>query len=186
LPNVKVLNGSTVPENVGGYISEERLSSYLGRASYSFRDKYYIEGAYRRDGSSRFGSDVRWGDFFSIGGGWVISDEGFFEGINSNVISFAKLKASYGELGNNRVLDGNGNASYFPYLQLFETGWNQGPFTGVIVPEVSDPLLLWEKTASTNVGLELRFLNDRLSANVEYYNKESVDLIYDKPLAGST
>ncbi len=185
LPNVEVLNGATTPESVGGYIGEERISSYLARVSYNFKDKYYLEGAYRRDGTSRFASDVRWGNFFSVGGGWVISEENFFDPVSS-VVSFAKLKASYGELGNNRVLDLNGNIWYFPYRQLFETGWNQGPFTGVIVPRVTDPLLLWEKTASTNVGLELRFLNDRFSANVEYYNKESVDLIYDKPLPGST
>ena len=186
LPRVQVLNGSTTPESVGGYVNQERLSSYLGRASYNFRDKYYIEGAYRRDGSSRFGSDVRWGDFFSIGGGWVISDEGFFSGISPQALSFVKLKASYGELGNNRVLNTDGTINYFPYRQLFETGWNQGPFTGVIIPKVADPLLLWEKTASTNIGIEARFLNDRLSANVEYYNKESLDLIYDKPLPFST
>ena len=180
LTNVKVLNGSTTPEDVGGFITEERLSSYLGRASYNFRDKYYLEASYRTDGSTRFGPDTRWGSFYSVGGAWVISDESFLQ--NAGPLSFLKLKASYGEVGNNR-----GDAlGYFPYLQLFETGWNQGPYTGVLLGAVRDYGLKWEKTAALNFGIEIRFLNDRLGANVEYYSRESVDLIYDKPLAPST
>lgn len=177
LPNVTVLNGSTTPEDVGGFINEERLSSYMARAAYNYSDKYYVEGSYRRDGTSRFGD--RWGNFFSVGGAWVLSEEGFFEGLN-DVFSFVKIKASYGELGNNRT------SSYFPYLQGFNVGWNQGPNTGVLLGNVVDPLLTWEKTASTNVGIEFRFLNDRVSANVEYYTRESVDLINPKPLPPST
>jgi TonB-linked SusC/RagA family outer membrane protein len=180
LPNVKVLNGSTTPEDVGGYVTEERLSSYLGRAAYNLRDKYYLEASYRTDGSTRFHKETRWGNFYSIGGAWVVSDEAFLQGFGP--LSFLKLKASYGEVGNNRGSD----LGYFPYLQLFETGWNQGPFTGVLLGGVSDPFLRWEKTKSVNFGLEMRFLNDRFGANVEYYDKESLDLIYDKPLPPST
>ena len=184
LPGVQVLNGSTTPESVSGAIGKERIASYLGRASYNFRDKYYIEGAYRRDGTSRFASDVRWGNFFAVGGGWVISEEEFFQPL-SGVLNFAKVKASYGELGNNRVLDDDGNQWLFPYQQLFETGWNQGGFSGVVLPDVTDRSLLWEKTASTNVGLEMQFLDGRFSANVDYYVKSSVDLIYDMPISPS-
>lgn len=188
LPNVQVLNGSTTPESVGGYVTKDRLSSYLGRASYSFMDKYYLEASYRTDGSTRFGQDVRWGNFYSVGAAWVISDESFLDAVGA--LSFMKLKASFGEVGNNRTANPLGvtvdDIGYFPYLQLFETGWNQGAFTGVLLGDVSDPNLTWEKTQSINVGLEMRFLNDRFGANVEYYDRESIDLIYDKPLAPST
>ena len=178
LPGVKVLNGSTTPESVGGYVNEERLVSYLGRASYSYDDRYFIEGSFRRDGSSRFSTDTRWGNFFSVGGSWVISDENFLAG--NSTLNFLKLKASYGELGNNRGI------GYFPYLQLFETGWNQLDATGVLLGGVTDPLLSWEKTASFNVGVDFGLFNDRLTGLVEYYEKESVDLIYDQPLPIST
>ncbi len=184
LPNVKVLNGSTTPENVGGFTLEERLSSYMGRVSYDFRNKYYIEGSYRLDGSSRFNEDVRWGNFYSVGASWIVSDEGFLEG--SDFLSYLKLKGSYGELGNNKTLNSSGSENYFPYLQLFTTGWNNGPNTGVLLGSVTDPFLSWEKTASFNVGAELKFFRDRLEANVDYYDKESVDLIYSQPLAPST
>ncbi len=68
LPGVEVLDGSTNPTSVGGYIAQDRLSSYLGRLAYNYKEKYFIEGSYRRDGSSRFGAPVRWGNFYSVGG----------------------------------------------------------------------------------------------------------------------
>ncbi|RBW61374.1 TonB-dependent receptor [Tenacibaculum sp. E3R01] len=178
LPNVQVLDGSTTPESVGGFVNEERLESYLGRLSYNYNEKYYLEGSYRRDGSTKFAESVRWGDFFSIGGSWILSNESFLEG--NDIINYLKLKGSYGELGNNR---GIGN---FPYLSLFNTGWNELANTGVVLGSVTDPLLTWEKTSLSNIGLDFGILNNRISGSVEYYNKKSIDLIYDKPLPIST
>lgn len=178
LPNVKVLNGSTTPEGVGGYVSEERLESYLARVAYNYDKKYFIEGSYRRDGSSRFSQDTRYGDFYSAGGSWIISKENFLAG--NSVLNYLKLSASYGELGNNRGI------GYFPYLSLFETGYNELTQTGVILGAVSDPLLSWEKTASLNASLDFGFMDNRISGSVAYFERESIDLIYDKPLPGST
>ncbi|WP_422090555.1 SusC/RagA family TonB-linked outer membrane protein [Tenacibaculum ovolyticum] len=184
LPGVNVLNGSTTPESVSGYVNEDRLVSYLGRLSYSYKDRYFIEGSFRRDGSSRFSKDTRWGSFYSVGGSWVISDENFL--IDSNVINLLKLRTSYGELGNNSSQDSDGNNTYFPYLQGFETGHNQLSNTGVLLGNVTDPLLTWETSALFNVGLDFAILNNRLQGTFEYYNKETIDLIYTKPLPIST
>ncbi|MEY4433919.1 MAG: hypothetical protein RLZZ44_2054, partial [Bacteroidota bacterium] len=178
LPGVNVLDGSTTPSDVSGSTTAERISSYLGRLSYNFNEKYFIEGSYRKDGSSRFNSKVRWGEFYSVGGSWIISQEKFLA--NNKVINQLKLKASYGELGNNRL------SSYFPYMQLFSTGWNELTNTGVVLGGAVDPNIFWEKTASGNIGLEFGLFNDRISGTVDYYNKESVDLIYAKPLPAST
>ena len=178
LPGVNVLDGSTTPSDVSGSTTAERISSYLGRLSYNYNEKYFLEGSYRKDGSSRFNSDVRWGDFYSVGGSWIISQEKFLA--NSKVINQLKLKASYGELGNNRL------SSYFPYMQLFSTGYNELTNTGVVLGGAVDPNIFWEKTASGNIGLEFGLFNDRISGTVDYYNKESVDLIYAKPLPAST
>ena len=178
LPGVNVLDGSTTPSDVSGSTTAERISSYLGRLSYNYDEKYFLEGSYRKDGSSRFNSDVRWGDFYSVGGSWIISQEKFLA--NSKVINQLKLKASYGELGNNRL------SSYFPYMQLFSTGYNELTNTGVVLGGAVDPNIFWEKTASGNIGLEFGLFNDRISGTVDYYNKESVDLIYAKPLPAST
>ncbi len=178
LPGVKVLNGSTTPESVSGYVSEERLVSYLGRVGYNFKEKYFLEGSFRRDGSTRFAKDVRWGNFYSVGGSWIASSESFLE--NSTWLDFLKFRTSYGELGNNAT------SSYFPYLQLFNTGWNELTNTGVLLGGVTDPLLSWETSALFNVGMDFTLFNNVIEGTVEYYNKESVDLIYTKPLPIST
>ncbi|WOC52471.1 TonB-linked outer membrane protein, SusC/RagA family [Bergeyella porcorum] len=178
LPNVYVLNGATTPESVGGYVSQERLARYLGRATYNFRNKYFLEGSFSKDGSSRFSPETRWGSFYSVGGSWVISNEEFLRG--NETINNLKLRASYGELGNNQT------TSYFPYLTLFNTGWNQLGQTGVLLGSVTDYNLTWETTATTTVGLDFGLFKNRINGSVEYFQRESLDLIYAKPLPGST
>ncbi|TYA74689.1 SusC/RagA family TonB-linked outer membrane protein [Seonamhaeicola marinus] len=188
LPDVKVLNGSTTPESISGSFTDETLESYLARLAYNYDGRYFLEGSFRTDGSSRFAEPVRWGNFFSVGGSWVISDENFLS--DSNTINLLKLRASYGELGNNRTLvdDGTGVLvpDYFPYLSLFNTGENELDNTGVLFGLVTDEFLTWEKTSSTNIGLDFALFGNTLYGSIDYYNKESVDLIYDQPLAIST
>ena len=178
LPNVKVLNGSTVPESVGGAINEERILSAISRFSYNFDNTYFAEVSFRRDGSTKFSKDTRWGNFYSLGGSWILSNESFID--NVIWVDYLKLKFSYGELGNNR------NIGFFPYLQVFDTGYNQLDNTGVISSEFVDPKLTWEKTALHNIGTEFTLFEGKLQGSIEYYSKESIDLIYDKPLAIST
>ncbi|MDA9660622.1 SusC/RagA family TonB-linked outer membrane protein [Flavobacteriaceae bacterium] len=178
LPNIKVLNGSTSPESVGGSINKERLLSVVGRINYNYNRKYVFEASFRRDGSSKFSRATRWGTFFSAGGSWVLSNENFIK--NIDWINRLKLKASYGELGNNRGI------GFFPYLQVFDTGFNQLSKPGVLSLEFVDPNLSWEKTAHTNIGVEFSFFENKIIGSIEYYNKESIDLIYDQPLALST
>lgn len=184
LPGVEVLSGSTTPEAVRGSFTDETLQSFLGRAMYNYQEKYFIEASFRQDASSRFHQSVRNGNFFSIGGSWVISDENFIKNIDQ--IQFLKLRTSYGQLGNNRTLDVDGNPNYFPYLSLYETGFNELNNTGVLLGNVADPNLTWEKTGSFNIGLDFNFFGQYLNGSVDYYSKESVDLIYDAPLAIST
>ena len=178
LPGVKVLSGSTTPEGVGGSTNLDRLESYLGRIAYNYDNKYFIEGSYRRDGSTRFSKEVRNGDFYSVGASWILSNERFLEG--NETLSYLKLKGSYGELGNNDT------PSFFPYLNSFDTGWNNLDQTGVLLTSNNDPNLTWEKTASLNIGVEFGFLDSRITGGIDYYNRESIDLIYSRPVPGST
>ncbi|MEE9361676.1 MAG: TonB-dependent receptor [Cellulophaga sp.] len=178
LPNSKTLTNSTTPEDVSGYDVETRIESYLGRLTYNYKNKYFLEGSYRRDGTTRFSSENRWGNFFSVGGSWVISDEPFLE--NSEILNYFKLKASYGELGNS---DGIGN---FPYITSFLAGYNEGDQTGVLLAFPNDPNITWEKTASFNAGLDFGLFNSALKGTVEYYNRESIDLFYNVPTPAST
>jgi TonB-linked SusC/RagA family outer membrane protein len=178
LPNVEVLDGATLPENTNGNTVSERLNSYLARVSYNYNQKYYLEGSFRRDGSTRFATDTRWGNFFSVGASWIVSNESFLN--DNNTLSYLKLRGSYGELGNNRGI------GFFPYQSLFNLGWNNEGNTGILLAGVADPTISWEKTASTNVGIDFELFNGVLSGTVDYYDKESVDLIYDKPIPSST
>ncbi|RYY00768.1 TonB-dependent receptor [bacterium] len=179
LPGLSNLGTSTSPESVGGVVATERINSYLGRLNYNYDNKYFLEGSARRDGSTRFDRDVRWGTFYSAGGGWIISRESFLE--NNETISYLKLRGSYGELGNADL-----GTDFFPYQSLFsaELGGNEGNET-VILPGVADINLRWEKTAQISAGLDFGFLNDRITGSVDYYKKNSIDLILAKPLAPS-
>ena len=99
-----------------------------------------------------------------------MSNESFIK--NVDWINNLKLKASYGELGNNRGI------GFFPYMQVFETGFSQLNKPGILSLEFVDPKLSWEKTALTNIGVEFSFFENKINGSVEYYNKESIDLIY--------
>jgi TonB-linked SusC/RagA family outer membrane protein len=178
LPDVKVMSGSTVPERVGGYINQERLVSYMGRADYNFDSKYYFDFSFRRDASTRFKSENRWGNFYSVGASWILSDEKFIKDL-SDKITLLKFRTSYGELGNNRGI------GYFPYFASFSTGWNNGDNTGVLKGGAVDENISWEKSALLSIGLDYGFFKNRINGSVEYYNKESVDLIFDQPLSPS-
>lgn len=174
LPGLANLTSSTVPESVSGSVGTNRINSYLGRVNYNYNDKYFAEGSVRRDGTTRFDRDARWGTFFSGGGGWIISKESFLE--NNKYISFLKIRGSYGEMGNQNL------DALFPYQSLFNSGWNNEGIPGVLLDGVSDINLKWEKTAQTSLGLDFGFFNDRLSGSFDYYRKRSVDLILDRPL----
>ncbi len=178
LPGVKVLSGSTTPESVGGYINSERMESYMARVDYNYLGRYFLDFSVRRDGSSRFHEDKRWGTFYSIGANWIMSDEEFMKG--ADFIDLLKIRSSYGELGNNRGI------GYFPYYAAYDTGWNNGSNTGILKGGVVDKDIKWEKTALFNVAIDYGFLNNRITGSLEYYSKESVDLLFPMPLATST
>ena len=177
LPGIQVLNGTTKPESVGGAIYRERILGYMGRIGYDYANKYFLEGTFRKEASTRFHEDVRWGSFFSVGGSWIISKENFL--MSSNVISNLKLRASYGEVGNNTT------SSFFPYLQNYQAGWSQLDQAGILIGTVPDANLTWEKTASTNIGLDFGFFKNRLNGSIEFFNRESIDLIMGRNVAFS-
>lgn len=186
LPNQEELGNGTNPEFTGGFRISQRINGYLGRLAYNFDRKYFLEGSIRQDGSSQFGSDFRWGTFFSVGASWAVSNEDFMQ--NQDVFSYLKLRASYGELGN------NGGIGSFPYQFVFQGANPNGivlsPVEGnpSILPPTTlpDPALQWEKTASTNFGVDFDMFNGALSGSVDYYNKESIDLLYNVPAVNST
>ncbi|MBJ6142078.1 TonB-dependent receptor [Hymenobacter sp. BT559] len=160
------------------------LFSLFARVNYAYKERYLLTASFRRDGSSKF-SD-RYGNFPSVGLGWVISDENFMK--DGSVFNFLKFRASYGILGNNQV---NNNisvlrASYLPgYTAFFGTPSNI-PNTGASIDTQVPPSLRWENVREADAGLEMRFFNNRLSAEVDYYNRRTIDAVFPIPVISSS
>lgn len=169
-----------------GYNEDDATESYLARARYNFDSKYFFEASFRRDGSSRFHPDNRWGNFFSIGGAWDISREEFMK--NVNWVDFMKLRLSYGEVGNNSVgasrRDGLSYVTnYYAYQALYYLDKNGG--NGSLVKKsLAANDLKWETTQTVDVALE-GHLFDRLDFSVGYFDKKSKDLLFAVPLPSS-
>lgn len=167
--------------------SDERhtLLSYYGRLNYSYGSRYMLTATVRRDATSRFAANQRWGTFPSIALGWRLTEEGFMK--NQKVLSNLKLRASYGVTGQQ---DGIGNYNYLPVYTLSQDG-AQGIVGGTPIytyrPEAYVSDLKWETTTSWNFGFDFGFLKDRLTGSLDYYTRKTKDLIATVPAAaGST
>lgn len=147
--------------------------SYFGRINYAFQGKYLVSGSVRRDGSSRFGANNRYGTFGAGSVGWLISEEGFLKG--NSAISLLKLRASYGLTGNAEI--GNFASRYLVGALPYADQAGIAPNT-----VVGNPNLSWENTAQTDIGLEFGFLDNRISGEVDVYEKKTTDLLLSRPL----
>lgn len=159
------------------------LLSYLGQVNYGFADKYYLSGSFRRDGSSRFAKDRQWDNFFSVGASWRLSKEDFLSDLTW--MTEAKLRASYGTSGNEGLLNSGGSADYYAYRGLYDTGYPDLSAPGMIATKLQNARLTWEKQAAFNVGLDATIF-DRIDLSLDYYSRESKDLLFNKPLVPSS
>ncbi|WP_417444509.1 SusC/RagA family TonB-linked outer membrane protein [Joostella sp.] len=183
-PGVYVLDAGTTNIASGSNAWENALVSYLGRLTYSFDDRYVLTGIIRRDGSSRFGSEYRYGNFPSIAFAWNISNESFFEGIKSTV-NVAKFRMSYGVLGNQEFAD----YRYSPAISLntnYVTGQGQALWPGAIQTAFATPDIKWETSKTFNVGADFTFFNHKLNFIFDYFVKENSDVLLQVPIPLST
>lgn len=164
---------------------ENAYRSYFGRAMYNYKNKYFVQGNIRYDGSSRFHNDYRWGSFPSFSAGWVLSEESFMK--NLPELSFLKLRGSWGRLGNERILRKSGNdwvPAYYPYQAtiafnnaLFFQGGNvvaaqTAAQTQYVIQDIS-----WETTESIDFGVDANFFDNRLRVTGDYYQKTTKDML---------
>lgn len=169
----------TVPENTNAV--ENRLISFFGRLNYSFKDKYLLTVNLRRDGSTRFGPENKWGWFPSAALGWRIINENFMQGLKT-VANDLKLRVGYGITGNQGIPD-------FRYISIYQssdqyTQYQLGDnFISTVRPSGYDVNLKWEETASLNIGLDFALLNNRLSGSLELYEKNTKNLLFDRAVA---
>lgn len=155
-----------------------RYVSLFGRLNYSYKGKYVLNASMRRDGSSRFGPGKRYGNFGAVGASWLISQEGFMQDLH--VVSFAKLRGSYGTVGNDQVTD-------YAYYEKWST--TASPYQGVtsLVPgNIGNPDYGWERVNKLNIALELGLLKDRIFFNVDYYRNRTSNQLVGYPLPAMT
>ena len=174
LPDNEELNGAIIDNGTGSYVTNYNNEGYFGRVNYDYDSKYFGSVSFRRDASSRFHPDHRWGSFWSLGGAWLISKEEWFQAPWVNTL---KLKASYGEQGNDNI----GN---FRYVNMYEI-INAGGYPGVVPTTKGNPDITWEKGGNFNAGVEFSLFEDRLSGSVEGFIRKTSDMLFSFPLPGS-
>lgn len=174
LPTIQgALNINRAGNNTINGVNEWALTSYLSRLTYNYKGKYLFTAAIRTDGSSRFGANNRWGTFPSVSAGWVMSDEAFLKSVPT--ISFAKLRASYGVIGNNNI----GNYTQYALVNnTVNAVFGNTVATGAVVTSLANPNLGWETTNQLDVGLDLGLLNDRIQFTYDYFTKRTTNLLY--------
>lgn len=167
------LDNFVTPLNGGGHKDKETMESYFSKATYNYDQKYFLEGSVRRDGSSRFSKESRWGTFYSVGASWTLSKESFL--MNAGWIDDLRLKASYGQVGNNNL------STLYAYQAFYDLGWNNGPEPGVLLSSAATPDLKWEKSNTFNAGASFSFFNRRIYGELEVFKRGSDQLIFSVP-----
>ncbi|RPH33452.1 MAG: TonB-dependent receptor [Bacteroidales bacterium] len=175
-PDLHTLSTAAVPTTASSSLLENAMVSLFSRITYNFNSKYYVNLSYRRDGSSRFGSEKRWGNFYSIGASWRLHEESFIKDIN--FIDELKLRASYGITGNESI----GN---YVWRSTYTAGVTYNDVPGTVPTVPGNNKLTWETQNTTDIGFDLGLFK-RVSIDFTYYNRLNSELIFPKPVSYST
>jgi TonB-linked SusC/RagA family outer membrane protein len=178
-PSQQIINAGTLNPGAGGYVATNSLNSYFGRAFYSYDNRYMLTANIRWDGSSRFAEGNRWGMFPSVSAGWNFSEEKFME--NYGWLSQGKLRIGWGEIGNQTISDGAyldtyGNGSYYIFGDPYTTSLYGRR------AQVGNKDLKWETTRQFDLGMDLAFLDGSLRVNLDYFSRETKDMLVMVPL----
>jgi len=169
-----LLHAISAASTVIVYSSNYSLYKYaagFGRFNFNYKEKYYLDGTFRRDGSSRFGSNNQFGSFGALGAAWIFSQEDFMKDIKP--ISFGKLRASYGITGNDQIA----NYMYTPLYSTASTTYSYMGTTALVANGVANPNLKWETSKKLDIALELGFLKDRILLKADYYQNRTSDML---------
>lgn len=163
--------------NFTGSSVDYHLLSFLGRAEYNYDNRYYFSTSLRTDGSSRFAKETRWGTFWSVGGSWKIAQEDFLKDVSA--LNQLTLRASYGGQGNDNL------GTYYAYQGLYTIANSLGE-GGTFTNRLPTPDLKWETNLNLNIGLDIAAFKNRVSLSVEYFNRQSKDLLFTMPMPYSS
>ena len=181
-PNLPELNNGIMNQSNASYSQSYATEGWLFRVQYDYDGKYFGSASYRRDGSSAFHPDNRWGNFWSVGTGWLMNKESFLE--NQNWIDMLKFKISYGLQGNDNLLYMNGYRNYQPYMDQYTLTNNNSDFATTLYYKGNQDIT-WETSHSFNTGFDFAFWKGKLSGSIEYFSRKTTDMLYFKPVASS-
>ncbi len=167
IAGTEILNVATEPGSIGGFKNDYALQSFFLATDHSFEDRYFAKASIRRDGASNFGLENQYGTFFALGAGWNIHNEDFF---SSRVFDELKIRVSYGSVGNRP-------SSLYPYQGTYRADTQYDALPAVVLDQFGNPDLKWEKSYETNLAVDA-LLFGRINTTVEYYNKNTSDLLY--------
>ena len=173
-PSNHELDGSVNEVSQSSYTTMYNTEGYFGRVQYDYDNKYFGSASYRRDASSRFHKDHRWGNFWSAGAAWIISKEEWFY---APYFDLLKLKASYGTQGNDNI----GNYRYTDTYEIV----NSSGSPAAIPLQMGNPNITWETNRNFNAGIDFEMFSNRFSGSVEYFNRQTTDMLFSFPLAPS-
>jgi len=183
-PRNSEFNNAAVLSSLTSYSRRYFVEGYFGQINANYKHKYYLSGSLRRDGSSVFAPENRWGTFWSVGASWLLSEEKFLE--KAKFIDLIKLKLSYGVQGNDELyLPGSYSRSYVPYMTLYSVSTN-GNTPGLVASYKGNRNITWEESGNLNAGIELALFNNRLTLEADYFIKKTNNLLFDMPLPAST
>ena len=175
------VNNTIDQKRGGGSAYEYSTRGILSRINWNYDEKYFLSGSYRRDASSRFHPDNRWGNFFSASAAWVISKEDFMK--KFTWLDMLKLKVSFGQQGNDKL--GTSSVYYYAYQDQYTVTGADGVFSDGLLAYKGNKDLTWEKSNAFNIGFDFSVLRGKLSGTVEYFSRKTSDMLYNKPVANS-
>lgn len=183
--NIGLANSYDIDPIWGNIKQTRRMISFYGRANYSYNSKYLVQAAIRRDGSSAFGSNNKWATFPSASAAWRISQEEFMK--NLGIFDDLKVRVGWGQSGNSSGFDALTSHSYYFWntWEKIRFDYDGVSYKTLTAARNANPDLKWETTTMLNIGLDFAFFNGRLNGTVEYYNKDTKDMIFDYAVSQS-
>lgn len=173
-PTNSELIGAVTDKSATSYTTDYNTEGYFGRIQYDFNEKYFLSGSYRRDASSRFHPDNRWGNFWSAGAAWMISKEDFF---HADWVDMLKFKISYGSQGNDNIGD-------YRYTNTY-TIVNSSGYPAAVPETYGNKDITWETNSNFNMGFDFEFFKGRLTGTAEFFMRKTTDMLFSFPLPPS-
>lgn len=188
-PNISEIDNAIGNPQAGSYTNNYATEGFLARVQYNYANKYFASASYRRDASSRFHPDNRWGNFWSVGGGWLMNKEQFLS--DASWIDMLKFKISYGVQGNDNLnqvsgkgFTANAQHNYNYYSDHYSVADSNGNFA-LSMSFKGNKDITWETSHSFNTGFDFEFFKGRLGGTIEYFQRKTTDMLYDRPVASS-